>query len=333
MKERVGFIGLGIMGRPMAMNLLKAGFPLVVWNRTPGRAEQVVAAGAILASSPREVALASDVVITMVSDTAAVEEVLLGPGGVIEGVHPGLVAIDMSTISPQATQGIAGRLKEAGIDMLDAPVSGGDIGAAQGTLTIMVGGEEAIYQRCLPVFQAMGQRVTHCGGHGAGQTVKLVNQIIVVGMIEAISEGFLFASASGVDLEKVYNAISAGSANSWILQSRGPMMMKREWQSGFTVKLQHKDVKLALEAADRLHLPLPGLALVSQLYAAVVAAGGGDLGNHALARALEMLSGVEIGQQHQADHKAKSASGACASACLKNADDADKPLTDAERSS
>ncbi len=292
---RIGFIGLGTMGWPMASNLLRAGFPLLVWNRTPGRADELVAAGAQLGRSPRAVAGASDVVITMVSDTAAVEEVLLGAEGVVQGAHPGLTAIDMSTISPQATQAMAARLQAAGVEMLDAPVSGGDVGARQGTLSIMVGGEESTFQRCLPVFEALGKRITHCGGHGAGQTVKLVNQIIVVGNLLAMSEGLLFATAAGVDVHKALEAVSAGAAGSWVLANRGPQLLARDWQAGFTARLQQKDVRLALEAAGQLNLPLPGLALASQLYAAVLGAGMGDLGNHALARALEALAGVEIG--------------------------------------
>lgn len=228
MTERMGFIGLGTMGRPMALNLLKARFPLTVWNRTPGKGADVVAAGARAGRSPRDVAAASDVVITMVSDTPDVEEVLLGPEGVIRAAYPGLVVIDMGTTSPQATRALALKLRQAGVDMLDAPVSGGATGAAQATLTIMVGGEERVFRRCLPIFQALGQRVTLCGGHGAGQTVKLVNQIMVVGNLLAMSEAFLFATAAGVDLQKAFEAVSPGAAGSWVLANRGPLMLRRD---------------------------------------------------------------------------------------------------------
>lgn len=297
MAERIGFIGLGAMGAPMAQNLLKAGFSLTVWNRTASRAGPLVAAGAQTVQSPEDLARVSDIVITIVSDTAAVEDVVFGEKGIVAGAHEGLVVVDMSTISPVATKHFASRLHKRAVDMLDAPVSGGDAGARAGTLTIMVGGEERVFRRCLPVFEAMGQRVTLCGDHGAGQTVKLVNQIIVVETLLAVSEGLLFASAAGVDLDKMYSAISAGSASSWALLNRGNLMLKREWKSGFTARLQYKDVRLALEAAQALDLPLPTLALAGQYYAALMAAGLSEEGNHAVARALEALSGRQIGRK------------------------------------
>lgn len=296
MKERVGFIGLGIMGQGMAANILRAGFPLLVWNRTLSRTATLAAAGAGVANSPAELAAASDVIITCVSDTPDVQEVILGPNGVVQGVRPGSLVIDMSTISPEATRMLAAALAERGVDMLDAPVSGGSEGAAQGTLSIMVGGQAGALARAMPVLQAMGQRITHVGSHGAGQTVKLVNQVLVVGNCLAMSEALLLAQAGGVDLAKTLEAVSGGAAGSWMLSQRGPQILARDWRPGFTVALQQKDLRLVLEAADQQGVPLPGTALIFQLYRTLEARGLGGDGNHALVKALEALAGIEIGQ-------------------------------------
>jgi len=290
---RVGFIGLGIMGGPMALNVLKAGYPLTVWNRTRAKAEPHLAAGATWADSPSAVAQVSDVVITIVSDTPDVEEVILGPQGVIQGARPGLTVIDMSTISPHATRRIAARLAEVGVDMLDAPVSGGDVGAQKGTLSIMVGGKQEVFQRCLPILQAMGSRITLVGPNGAGQFTKLVNQIIVVGNTLAMAEGLVFAAKAGLDLNKVLEAVSAGAAGSWMLSNRGPQVIEGDFRPGFTVRLQQKDVRLVLEAAREMQVPIPGTALIHELYHAVEARGLQEEGNHALVKALEWLAGVE----------------------------------------
>lgn len=296
MKERVGFIGLGIMGQGMAANILRAGFPLLVWNRTLSRTATLAAAGAGVANSPAELAAASDVIITCVSDTPDVQEVILGPNGVVQGVRPGSLVIDMSTISPEATRMLAAALAERGVDMLDAPVSGGSEGAAQGTLSIMVGGQAGALARAMPILQAMGQRITHVGSHGAGQTVKLVNQVLVVGNCLAMSEALLLAQAGGVDLAKTLEAVSGGAAGSWMLSQRGPQILARDWRPGFTVALQQKDLRLVLEAADQQGVPLPGTALIFQLYRTLEARGLGGDGNHALVKALEALAGIEIGQ-------------------------------------
>jgi 3-hydroxyisobutyrate dehydrogenase len=294
-RERVGFIGLGIMGRGMARNILKAGFPLRVWNRTASRMDELAAEGAGPASSPGDLAFHSDIIITCVSDTPDVEQVLLGEGGVIHGARPGSLVIDMSTISPQATQRIAAHLAERHIHMLDAPVSGGSEGAARGTLSIMVGGDVTQFERALPVFQAMGTTITHLGPVGAGQTTKLVNQILVVGHALAMSEALLFAQAGGVDLRKALEAVSGGAAGSWMLSNRGPQILARDWRPGFTIDLQQKDLRLVLQEADRLGVPLPGTALIHQLYRTLQARGLGHEGNHALIKALENLAGIEIG--------------------------------------
>ncbi len=295
MTERVGFIGLGIMGRGMARNLLKAGFEPRVWNRTASRMDELAAEGAIATTSPAELAAQSDITITCVSDTPDVEAVILGENGVIQGAQAGALVIDMSTISPQATQAIAAKLAEGGVHMLDAPVSGGSEGAARGTLSIMVGGEAAQVERAMPVFQAMGKTITHVGGTSAGQTVKLVNQILVVGNMLAAAEALLFAQAGGVDLEKALAAVVGGAAGSWMLSNRGPQVLARDWRPGFTIDLQQKDIRLVLAAADELGVPLPGTALIFQLYRTLQAQGLGAEGNHALVKALEHLAGFEIG--------------------------------------
>lgn len=294
MTERIGFIGLGIMGRGMAANILKAGFPLTVWNRTPERTEALAAAGAAVAATPAALAAASDIVITCVSDTPDVQAVILGEDGVLRGAQSGSLVIDMSTISPAVTQEIAAALSARGVAMLDAPVSGGSEGAARGTLSIMVGGAVEALERAMPVLQTMGQRITHVGSTGAGQTVKLVNQVIVVGNCLAMAEGLMLAQAGGVDLEKALEAVSGGAAGSWMLSNRGPQILARDWRPGFTIALQQKDLRLVLEAADAVGTPVPGTALVFQLYRTLEARGLGGDGNHALIKALEALAGFEV---------------------------------------
>ncbi len=295
MSERIGFIGLGIMGSGMARNLLKAGFPVRVWNRTASRMDPLVAEGAKAGSSPADVAAHTDIIITCVSDTPDVEEVILGEQGVIHGARPGALVIDMSTISPQATIEIAQKLQEKGIHMLDAPISGGSEGAQRGTLSIMVGGDPEQVARAMPVFQAMGKAITHVGGHGAGQTVKLVNQILVVGNCLAMCEALVFAQAGGVDLEKALEAVTQGAAGSWMLSNRGPQIIHRDWRPGFTIDLQQKDVRLILREADQLGVPVILSSLVFNFYRTLQARGLGSEGNHALVKALENLSGIQVG--------------------------------------
>lgn len=293
-RERVGLIGLGIMGSGIARNLLKAGFDLWVWNRTASRMDPLVAEGAHHAASPADLASHVDVVITCVSDTPDVEAVLLGPHGVIEQARPGMLVIDTSTISPQTTRAIVARLADQGVHMLDAPVSGGSEGAARGTLSIMVGGQAEQFDRALPIFQAIGKTITHVGEHGAGQTVKLVNQILVVGNALAICEALLFAQAGGVDPQKALEAVSQGAAGSWMLSNRGPQILARDWRPGFTIDLQQKDLRLVLAAADQFGVPLAGTSLVFNLYRTLQARGFGSEGNHALIKALEHLAGFEV---------------------------------------
>lgn len=290
----IGFIGLGIMGRGMARNIANAGFPLFVYNRTASRMTDLADVGVKPTTSPAEVARHCDIIITCVSDTPDVEAVITGPDGVIAGLKPGALVIDMSTISPQATVALAEQIRAHGGSMLDAPISGGSEGAAKGTLSIMVGGDEDDFNRALPVFQAMGKNIVHVGAQGAGQTVKLVNQILVVGNALAMSEALLFAQAGGVDLQKALTAVSGGAAGSWMLSNRGPQILNRDWRPGFTIDLQQKDLRLVLAAADEVGVPLPGTALIFQLYRTLQQAGLGHEGNHALVKALEQLARLEI---------------------------------------
>lgn len=295
MSEKIGFIGLGIMGQGMVKNLMKAGFEVNIWNRTPARMDPFCEAGARCCSSPADVAAHSDIIITCVSNTADVEEVILRENGVIYGANEGDLVIDMSTISPDTTRYIAGTLKQKGVEMLDAPISGGSEGAANGTLSIMVGGDEEQFKRALPVFEAMGKTITHVGDIGAGQMVKLVNQILVVVTMLGVSEALLFAQAGGLDLDKTLNAVSQGAAGSWALNNRGPQMIARDWRPGFTIDLQQKDIRLVLEAADKLGVPLLGTGIIFQLYRALQDQGFGGDGNHALVKALENMSGILVG--------------------------------------
>lgn len=290
----IGFIGLGIMGRGMARNIRAAGFPLFVYNRTASRMHELADSGALPTSSPADLTRRCDIVITCVSDTPDVEAVIAGTDGVLAGIRPGTLVIDMSTISPQTTVSLGERIRAAGGTFLDAPVSGGSEGAAKGTLSIMVGGAADDFARALPVFQAMGKNIVHVGAQGAGQTVKLVNQILVVGNALAMSEALLFAQAGGVDVAKALAAVSGGAAGSWMLSNRGPQILNRDWRPGFTIDLQQKDLRLVLDAADESGVPLPGTALIFQLYRTLQHAGLGHEGNHALVKALEQLARFEI---------------------------------------
>jgi 3-hydroxyisobutyrate dehydrogenase len=294
MTDHIGFIGLGIMGKPMARNLLKAGYPLTVWNRSQPSIDELARDGASPGSSPEDVARQSDVVITMVTDSPDVEKVAIGPRGIIEGARPGLVHIDMSTISPAVTRRIAARLAEKGIEMLDAPVSGGDTGAQAGTLSIMVGGKDEVFERCRPIFEVLGRTIVYCGPSGAGQTVKLCNQIVVALNNLAMCEALLFATKAGVDTRRMLEAVGAGAASSWALLNLAPRILARDFRPGFKVAHQQKDLRLALETAEQQAIPLPGTSLVHQLFAAVEAEGLGAEGTQALVKALEKLAGAEV---------------------------------------
>jgi len=287
---RVGIIGLGIMGAPMARNLLRAGHPLTVYTRTRARAAGLLADGAAWADSPAALAAAVDAVVTMLPDTPAVEAVMAGPDGVLAGARAGLLAIDMSTIDPAAARALAERASETGVALLDAPVSGGEQGAIAGTLSIMVGGAAAAFDRAGPLFAALGKRVTYMGGPGQGQMTKLVNQVVGAGTLAAVAEGVLLAAGAGLDPAAVVEAVGGGAAASWMLAEQAPRMQRRDFAPGFMVRLQQKDLRLALASAERLGVPLPLTAVVQLLFTAVEARGGGELGTQAILTALEALA-------------------------------------------
>jgi len=291
---QIGFVGLGIMGAPMALNLIEAGFSLKVYNRTDRpRVQEVVDAGGERVATPAETASGSDVIITNVTDTPDVVEVILGEDGVLRSAREGATVIDMSTISPRVTRDIAAALNERGVHMLDAPVSGGDVGAQQGTLSIMVGGEQSVFDDCLAVFEAMGKNINRIGGNGAGQTTKACNQIAVAGANLAMAEALMLAAASDLDVGKVVDAISGGAAASWNLTNLAPRVLKGDFAPGFMVRLQQKDLKLVLEAANDVKLALPGVSLVHQFFNIVERLGCADEGTQALIKAYEVQAGKE----------------------------------------
>ncbi|HSW64172.1 MAG TPA: 2-hydroxy-3-oxopropionate reductase [Dissulfurispiraceae bacterium] len=285
----LGFVGLGIMGKPMARHLITAGHAVAVCSRSSGPAEELAAIGAIVCSSPREVAGKSDIVFIMVPDTPDVEKVIFGKNGLIEGMKPGSIVVDMSTIAPLATREFAAHLADKGIEMLDAPVSGGQVGAENATLSIMVGGKEDVFKKAKPYFEIMGKLIVHIGGNGTGQTCKTANQIVVAGTIQAVSEALLLASRAGADPAKVREALLGGFAQSRILDVHGNRMITRNFAPGFRIRLQQKDLNIALDTARSLGLSLPGTQSAQELYSAVAADGGSDLDHSALLTALEKL--------------------------------------------
>jgi 3-hydroxyisobutyrate dehydrogenase len=291
--ERIGFVGLGTMGTAMAGNLVRAGFPLVVWNRTPGRAGPLIELGATAAATPAAVAKTSDVVVTCVSDTPDVETVLFGRHGVAEGARKGLLVIDCSTISPSATRDFASRLAKLRVAMVDAPVSGGSEGAKDATLTIFVGGDRASFDRAGPILAAMGRTITHVGPIGAGQAVKAVNQVILAGTYIGVAEGIVLALKAGLDVEQVVGALSGGAAQSWVLANRSERMTKNDYPLGFKVALHRKDLEIALQLARELGAELPVTALVSGYEADLIANGHADDDMSALARTIRSRSGLE----------------------------------------
>lgn len=290
--ERVGFCGLGTMGGPMAANLRRAGFPLTVWNRSPGRAAELLELGAVEGASPRAVAEASDVVVICVSDSPDVEAVLFGPEGVSAGASPGTLVVDCSTISPAASRDFATRLAEQGVAMIDAPVSGGSEGALKGTLTIMVGGEAADVERARPLLETMGRSVTHMGPLGAGQATKAVNQVILCGTYLGVAEGMVLAIRAGLDPEQVVEALGGGAAASWVLENRSGRIIADEYPLGFKVSLHLKDVMIALAMALESGVAMPVAAMAAQIENGLVAQGHGDDDVSALARAIRAWSGL-----------------------------------------
>lgn len=294
MKRVVGFIGLGIMGRPMAKNLLKAGFPLVVFSRSKKPVEDLIKEGALSADSPKGVAIQSDVIITMLPDSPEVSEVILGTNGVIRGARPGAVVIDMSSIKPLVTQEIARKLKKKGVKMLDAPVSGGETGAIQGTLAIMVGGEDKVFKECIPIFKALGKHIVRVGEIGAGGLAKLVNQIIVATNIAAVGEAFTLGAKAGLDPQVIFQAIRGGMAGSNVLEGKTPMILGRDFKPGFKISLHQKDLSNALSTAKDLGVPLPISSFIQQIFVSLVAGGRGEEDHSALVTFFEEIAGVEI---------------------------------------
>ena len=290
---KIGFIGLGTMGVGMALNILKAGHDVAVNNRTREKEEIVAGEGAQRAESPRQAAEGAEIIITMVSDTPDVEEVVLGAEGIIHGAPQGAIVIDMSTISPAATRQMAEELGKKGIKMLDAPVSGGPEGANQGTLAIMVGGDPDDFAKALPILDIMGKTVTHVGPIGAGQITKAINQIIISGTYLTVAEGLTLGMKAGLDMEKVIAAISGGAASSWVLHNRGINVVNNTYPLGFRVKLHHKDLRIALETARELGVTLPAAALVAQIENGLIARGFGDDDVSAIGRSIREQSGLE----------------------------------------
>lgn len=295
MTSQVGFIGLGIMGRGMVKNLVEKGHSVAVWNRTAARAEELSHELKVaVAKSPRAAAEGREFVLVCVSDTPDVEQVLFGPDGVAEGVGKGAAVVDLSTISPSAARRFAARLEEKGVAYLDAPVSGGSEGAAKGTLSIMAGGNEAAFNRARPVLEAMGTRITHLGPVGSGQMTKLMNQVLVVVNMLAVGEALLLGRAADLDLRKAIAAVEAGAAGSWMLSQRGTQAVDGYWKPGFTIDLQQKDLRLVLESAKELGVPMLATSLVHQLYNKLQREGKGGLGNHALVQAMEEMAGIRL---------------------------------------
>ncbi len=292
--ERVGFIGLGVMGKPMAANLVRAGLDLVVHSRSPAPVDELVAAGARRAETPAEVAAAADVVITMLPDTPDVELVLFGRRGVSDGLRAGSLVIDTSTIEPTATRRFAERLAERGAAMLDAPVSGGERGAIDGTLSIMVGGSDEAFERALPLLRVLGRNVTHVGGVGAGQVAKACNQLIVASTIQAVGEALVLAAKAGVDPALVREALLGGFAGSRILEVHGRRMLEGDFVPGFRAALHRKDARIVTDTARALGSPVPAFAVAAAALDALVGAGSGDLDHAALVALLEDEAGVHL---------------------------------------
>ncbi|MCH7621034.1 MAG: 2-hydroxy-3-oxopropionate reductase [Chloroflexi bacterium] len=294
MAEQIGFIGLGIMGKPMARNLVKAGYELTVYDIVGEAVEELAIAGAKAASSSQEVAAATGKVITMLPDSADSERAILGPGGVLEGARPGAIIIDMSSIAPSMSQKIAAECSKKSVEFLDAPVSGGEPGAINAALAIMVGGKQEVFDQCSDLLKIMGSNVVLTGDVGAGNITKLANQIIVAANIEALSEALVLAQKGGVDPERVINAIRGGLAGSAVMEAKGPMMLERNFRAGFRIRLHRKDLRNVLQTAEELNVPLPVTALVQQMLGSLVNDGDQDADHSAILHFLEKLAHVEV---------------------------------------
>ncbi len=287
---RIGFIGLGIMGQPMAGHLLRAGCPLYLHSRTRSKAATLIAQGATWCDTPRDVAAQCDLLITIVTDTPDVEQVLFGPHGAAPALRRGAIVVDMSTISPDATRQFAARLAEQGVTLLDAPVTGGDVGARNATLTIMVGGDAAALPRVRPVLEKLGQRIVHVGPSGSGQMLKACNQILCAVNMIAVCEALTLAKRSGLDLKQAIETLASGAGGSWALANLGPKIAAGDLAPAFKIGLIQKDLRSGQAAAQTLGVPLPGTALAQQLFRTVEAAGGADLGTQAMIQAYQRLA-------------------------------------------
>lgn len=295
MARPLAFIGTGIMGRPMAANLLRAGYPVAVFNRSRPPLEELKKVGATLCGSSAEAAAKAEVIITCLPDSPDVESVALGPGGIIEGAKEGSLYIDMSTISPAVSKNVAAALEEKKVRMLDAPVSGGDVGAREATLSIMVGGPARDFEEAQPILEAMGKTIVHVGTEvGAGGYVKIANQIMVALHIGAMSEALVLGSKAGVSPEKMIAALSGGLAQSRVLELRGPNLLRGEYPAGFRARLHRKDLRLAMEAGTELGVPIPLAAQLYQMFNALVTAGRGELDHSGLATLFEDLAGYKV---------------------------------------
>ncbi len=291
-KERVGFVGLGTMGAFMAANLARAGFPLRVWNRTAGRASELVALGATEVASPAALGGACDVVVACLTDSPQVEEVLFGPDGLAEGLAPGTLFIDCSTLSPLKASEFAQRLTQQNVSMLDAPVSGGSEGARNATLSIMVGGADADFERAQSILGAMGRTITHLGPVGAGQWAKAINQVILSGVYLGVAEGVTLGLKAGLDVERVLSALKGGAAGSWILENRSDRMIRDDYPLGFKISLHRKDLGIGLDLARSVGAVLPVASLAATFEDGLITQGYGDDDNSALARPIRKLSGL-----------------------------------------
>ncbi len=293
--DNLGFIGVGIMGKHMASNLIHAGYKVTVFNRSKKSVNYLVSLGATAADSPKEVASSSDVIIDMVTDAPDVEQVIFGKNGVIEGARRGSVVVDMSTNSPEYASSLSSRLSESGIELLDAPVSGGDKGAREATLTIMVGGRKDVFHRCKPIFEEMGKTIVYMGNYGTGQATKLCNQVAVSINTLATCEALMLGASTGLDLNELLKVLTSGAAGSWNLSNLGPKIVQRDFEPGFKAAHLLKDLRYVIQLSERNHVSLPGSSIVHQLFNSVLADKEGEKGTQILAKALEKLASREIG--------------------------------------
>ena len=299
MARKIGFIGLGTMGKPMARNLLSAGYSLVVYDLNQSAVKELEESGAKGANSAKEVARQTDVVITMLPDSPDVSQVILGPEGVIEGIKEGSIIIDMSTITYKVTQKVAAEVGARGVEMLDAPVSGGEEGAINGTLSIMVGGKKEVFESCLDIFSAMGKKIIRIGDNGTGQVVKACHQLITATTLEAIAEALVLGTKAGVNPKLMLEVISTGTARCWMLENRAPTMLQRDFSPRFKARFHHKDLGIALDIGNDFGVPLPVTSLVYQIYGALKAAGRGDYDHSGIITLIEDLAGIQVSAQDE----------------------------------